>query len=382
MIKIIIPDETKFISDYCSTILPPLQVRINDLIVTIDYIQGKKKSLGTEKIKSIKALVKKLIDLANSGFNIASYSFNQNVFFNHLTAVVPNVNFSSLNLTQVKSLLLHLLEANNLEDLLKKQASGLKITNDSLLTQFGLGPNSKDVLKLAFNYEDHDKDISSKVRTLFKEKNLTHTCPYCNIEQTKYLVNSNNKTAHSFQLDHFFDKATHPLLCFSIFNLVPSGYNCNVTNKGSIHFTDDFHLNPYDEGFGDHVKFEAISLGNKKYSIQLNPNKPTSLPIHKKVLGDPKNKNDLTKGNANVFELRALYQDLENRVDRIVKKAVAYSTIHKKGISRFFTTEITTKEELKASWYENDFDYAYYENDFHKFEYSKFAKDIFEQYYT
>lgn len=94
-----------------------------------------------------------------------------------------------------------------------------------------------------------------------------NTCTYCNRIYTHTITDESGKVARP-ELDHWLDKAEHPLLSLSIYNLIPSCHICNSTIKHTVHFEYGKHVHPYDK---DGIKF---SFGYKcgtggKWEIKL-----------------------------------------------------------------------------------------------------------------
>jgi hypothetical protein len=81
--------------------------------------------------------------------------------------------------------------------------------------------------KINFNYmKDEYKKFSKKKKEydaydLAKSLNI-NTCLYCNINSIYTVINEENEKILRPEFDHFFDKATYPILSLSIYNLIPS----------------------------------------------------------------------------------------------------------------------------------------------------------------
>lgn len=99
--------------------------------------------------------------------------------------------------------------------------------------------------------------ISGNLRHRLMASLGVRTCPYCNRNYiTRYGVKGSKSTA---DLDHFYQKEQYPLFALSLFNFVPSCPVCNSRMK-NVHPADDT-MYPYEEGFGDDVKFELKYTG-------------------------------------------------------------------------------------------------------------------------
>jgi hypothetical protein len=121
-------------------------------------------------------------------------------------------------------------------------------------------------LKYIFNYEKFQSEITK----FFADNFDFRTCFYCNKD---FITNFDaDKKVSTFQLDHFFDKATYPYLALSFYNLIPSCYVCNAKVKGSENafehnpksklkkFSNETCIAPNDEKFDFHqkIKFKLL----------------------------------------------------------------------------------------------------------------------------
>lgn len=111
------------------------------------------------------------------------------------------------------------------------------IHNGNSLTPFG------EKIKTLYNYDNWFR--SNQERGIWFAKHFRiKTCPYCNSQYTLYITRKSGKGKAKFQFDHFFPKELYPYLSISMFNLIPSCYNCNH-NKSSTHFSLDQSYHPY-----------------------------------------------------------------------------------------------------------------------------------------
>lgn len=121
-------------------------------------------------------------------------------------------------------------------------------------------------LKYVFNYDKFQSDITK----FFTDNFDFRTCFYCNKD---FITNFDaDKKVSTFQLDHFFDKATYPYLALSFYNLIPSCYVCNAkvklsentfeyNSKSKIRrFKNETCISPNDKKFDFHqkVKFKLF----------------------------------------------------------------------------------------------------------------------------
>ncbi|MDF2453030.1 MAG: hypothetical protein K0S26_2534, partial [Bacteroidota bacterium] len=117
----------------------------------------------------------------------------------------------------------------------------------------------------AFNYGQFSRTYISEGWGAYEFTKLlgVKTCMYCNRNYTvtfdRSLNSSNVKGKIRPVLDHLFEKAKYPFFGISIYNLVPSCYECNSGLKGVIaNEAQEDHLNPYEDGFHDIFHFVDI----------------------------------------------------------------------------------------------------------------------------
>ncbi|MDT3401251.1 hypothetical protein [Mucilaginibacter terrae] len=203
---------------------------------------------------------------------------------------------------------------SKLRELLLCEPSELENKSDELYNEFGITTvEEKKIIKIVFNYKTQT-DITNAIKGFFQIKNIAPFCPYCNFHKTRYIRGTHGRGAEGFQLDHFFDKATHPLISFSVFNLVPCDWPCNGTNKLSTDFSDEYHLNPYTDGFNQTMVFKAkidpTELTVSKILFKINENFPSDR--YKQLTGnDPSVDVDTLHGNLNVFQFNSRYNDVD-----------------------------------------------------------------------
>lgn len=124
--------------------------------------------------------------------------------------------------------------------------------------------SSLSKLKYVFNYDKFQSDITK----FFTDNFDFRTCFYCNKD---FITNfDTDKKVSTFQLDHFYDKATYPYLALSFYNLIPSCYVCNAKVKLSANtfehdsnvgkFQNETCIAPNSQNFDFHqkVKFKLF----------------------------------------------------------------------------------------------------------------------------
>ena len=118
---------------------------------------------------------------------------------------------------------------------------------------------AKDRIKEIFKYEGNNQ--SKKITPFFTENFNFRTCFYCNKDFITNFKKEKNELVSTFQLDHFFDKATYPYLALSFYNLIPSCPTCNSSKvKGSANTFENNCIAPNSQDFDFHqkVKFKLL----------------------------------------------------------------------------------------------------------------------------
>lgn len=72
-------------------------------------------------------------------------------------------------------------------------------------------------------------------------------CPYCQQNMAITLYRDEKLQAIRPTLDHYYPKSLYPYLSLSLYNLVPSCFNCNSSLKGDTDFFLEPHLHPYED---------------------------------------------------------------------------------------------------------------------------------------
>jgi hypothetical protein len=225
------------------------------------------------------------------------------------------------------------------------------------------------VIQLATIF-DYDKFISSSKSTSYNLaiKLGRNTCTYCNRLYTNTVVkkdvkanNMNNRGRITRpQFDHWFAKSKYPLLGLSYYNLIPSCSVCNSSIKGDAVFDLATHAHPYltkEEDFKFSFNFKNVAENNVTI---------------KNVTG-PKIERLL-----NEFKINEVYNahsalELKDLLDLKYKYNENY-------INTLFNESFATLGVKKEEAYRLIFGVEHDEVDFHKRPFSKFKKDILEEF--
>ena len=213
-----------------------------------------------------------------------------------------------------------------------------------------------------------DTNGVSNAHYFFNELNI-RTCPYCNRHYTFTLDDGIVKVAPEY--DHFYDKAHHPLLAVSFYNLVPSCHSCNHAKGTRI-----VKINPYFSGFKR--KFELQDEQGERMPINEIIKQKNGGRIGFGKLGespDEKKREEDEQCNINTFGLKGLYEMHDDYINEIVEKTIAYSPSVKQALVDAFQDQAYSPQQV------DDFVWGKYLNvaQYEKRPLSKLTRDILEQ---
>lgn len=103
------------------------------------------------------------------------------------------------------------------------------------------------------------------------------TCLYCNRNYTNTVIKSNGEKLTRPQFDHYFDKASNPLLAVSFFNLIPSCSICNSSIKGTIKMNLNDYLHPYLDNKINDIRFTFKYTVETKTGLRVEVVSPDNL---------------------------------------------------------------------------------------------------------
>ncbi|MET4143114.1 hypothetical protein [Pedobacter sp. UYP1] len=389
MVKIQIEDQEKFEDSYLKELKDELFNMLNWLQTAISHLEGSAinmHSLDQKRVKNYTRHLTKVIDgeqfLIKKDYDAADYVTTVANFR------LRSVKLAAVNFTKLRKLLVSLLAQNGiwLNSLLICAPQDLIRAERYLAWKFQINdPFNKRVLELIFYKKSNPFwDI---VKNFYRNHLPLIACPYCNMVVIKPIA-STTKYAKTASLDHFFDESRHPILAFCLYNLVPSDTDCNSTNKNSTEFKHDYHLNPYEEGFGKHVRFKAIiDPPNTVRDIDLVLSLDISLEKIKRVLGDVPSYDDTHKhGNINVFQLKTLYSDkyYKDRADEAIEDIKnmngAMSSVRK--MIQLLPFDLKRSQKAYVRWYEKKLKTPFFEKNFQNQILSKLTRDLHDEFYA
>lgn len=395
MIKIEIPNKDQKKKEFFDLLKPLIKERAELMLLSLGHLNGGNVDVNEGNLIKYNFITRKIINKLTIGEDINKKEFAKPKYKNTINdclnkrkngSDLENVNFIGFS-----KFLFDLLNTNKnlLYEILVCEASDLKQTNDAIIAEYILsGEPNKFILSQIFNYELDA--IGDKIKFFFRKNNFVKFCPYCNITEVNFISTPNKTRIATFhQIDHFFDKSNHPMLACSFFNLVPSDSTCNgAGNKGSILFTDQYHLNPYIRGFNKDLVYYPLMRGNKVSEINIRINSARGTEIRQQMLGSSEEINEdklkdkkHEEGNVNVFTLNSKYRCRTSESQRVLESIMARDNgvgAIKNYLKKMKGLNITI---IYKKWYKVKMHTSFEPKEFNENAYSKFNRDIHDYYY-
>ena len=147
------------------------------------------------------------------------------------------------------------------------------------------------------------------------------TCPYCN---RQFIHSFEALRAERPELDHFYPKATYPMLCLSFYNLIPVCHSCN-----HVKLDDEVGVNPYRRAF--RRKFVIVDKnGNKVSKSRIYKLTEKEIKLQFEGRDADEEKNVAVLGLENVYNKHADY------VKELIDKSMAYDAHARKALVESF----------------------------------------------
>lgn len=213
---------------------------------------------------------------------------------------------------------------------------------ESLIQEHTNSNKFKEGLKKLFKYENK---FQTHITTFFKEKFDFRTCFYCNRNFITNYGTENGKIQSTFQLDHYYEKATYPYLALSFYNLIPCCSTCNTTVKNSEikKPKDDLYnkgcIAPNSDNFNfdKEVKFKTFI---KNENLEFSKVDEIELVL-KEDFGDN------YKEYLRIFRLNERYESHKNIVIELIQKRQKYPDSRIKELADLtHQTPQTVKEDI------------------------------------
>lgn len=372
--------------EYKDAITDLVALKVSILLKSLSHLNGDLIDFSKNDLTSFRAITKQIIAIVGDKYDIPD---KRDGYSTGIAGYLASANsLGNINLNGLINLCQNFLANNNqqLSELLICEAADLMNHSETILNNNNLNTAANiAVIKLAFDYEKYNENISFPIRRYFRERKFVKNCPYCNTEMASHNLNASGEIVKSCELDHFYDKARYPLLSYSLFNLVPSDHTCNTTNKGRVQFTDKYHMNPHLSGYVDQIRFVPVGLSTdyEVDRIELKISVDEGSDLYKKINGNNVPSLEQGKlGNLNVFKIRHKHLDEKHRV-RTILKILDTNNSYRKHLKKYLQslTGINMKDSYKK-WYERELNTCFNPLNFNDKAFSKLSRDIHDHYYS
>jgi len=216
-------------------------------------------------------------------------------------------------------------------------------------------------IQTLFNYDAFTKRNAPSKWGAYRLATLlnVNVCVYCNRQYT-HTYSSPEKRVRP-QFDHFLDKASHPYMAISLYNLIPCCSICNSSLKGTEKFTTKTHLHPYIEGVGERIRFSVrFKTDSLDYMKLWDGNSDVFDIVFKTSRKTPLNFQKRFIRTIRTFKIKELYQFHKDYTAELIVKSQVYNDArigsllvdfpqlfqNRDDVLRMITTNYTKVEDL------------------------------------
>lgn len=250
-----------------------------------------------------------------------------------------------------------------IDDILVGTPEQLIEINQRVNPYIKISENIRKCVEYVFNYEI----FIHKAKRRYDAYNLSQaldvsTCPYCNRNYTNTVIRDrDHKKITRPQFDHYFDKASNPLLAVSFFNLIPSCSVCNASIKGSQNINLENYLHPYIDNELDAIKF----------TYKFTPRTKSGLEVKVVTINGSKAHNTMS-----LFAIEEVYNSHTGELSDLLKIRQYFSDRYLNILaSNLLNGIITSRDELYRIVFNTEIDAT----DFINRPFSKFKHDILSE---
>lgn len=164
---------------------------------------------------------------------------------------------------------------DHLDDILIGKPAKLIEISDYLKPFIDHIPDFKKAIEYVFNYKIFISYAESRFDAYQLAESLdVRTCTYCNRNYTNTVIKDDGRKLTRPQFDHYFDKASHPILAVSFYNLIPSCSICNSSIKGTQKMTLNDYAHPYLDNILRDIRFTFKYSDKSKNGLKVKVETP------------------------------------------------------------------------------------------------------------
>lgn len=213
--------------------------------------------------------------------------------------------------------------------------------------------NFRDALLYIFGYEERFRENVNRGIWLAKMLNIK-SCPYCNAQYTILIQDHNKKSIAKFQFDHFFPKNEYPYLSISLYNLVPSCANCNIT-KSNKPLSLSNHYHPYFNDFAFKSEF-YLKYDPEPSKLVFNEIKKQNLEVIFRPKPKYPDKDELIKKHDELYDITGIYNRHQDVAEDLLTSAILYKSAkkHYQSIEGLFLSNDLFKRYLIGTYSDSE----------------------------
>ena len=252
--------------------------------------------------------------------------------------------------------------SDKLDDILIGKPGELLKVNEDLLPYIRSSSEVKKAIKYVFHYDTFTTKATSRYDAYQLAESLDiRTCPYCNRNYTSTVKTKKGKKLTRPQFDHYFDKATYPLLALSFYNLIPCCSICNTGIKKTTSMSLEEHLHPYLDDEIEEIRFTYYYSNDTESGYRL------------KVSAD---NSDKARNTIRDFALEEIYNAHAGELEDLIRTKQYFSDRYLSILRSSLLKDVeTTKEDLYRIVFGTEYD----TNRFVNRPFSKFKSDILKE---
>lgn len=249
----------------------------------------------------------------------------------------------------------------NIDDILIGTPQRLIDINDKINPLINTSADIRKGVEYVFNYESFTKKQTKYDAYRLSEFLDINTCTYCNRNYTNTVIRNNGEKLTRPQFDHYFDKASNPLLAISFFNMIPSCSICNSSIKGTHKMNLHHYLHPYIDNKIDEIRFTYKYSQDTKSGLKV-----------KVITPDPSK----SKNTIETFAIEQVYNSHTSELLDLLKTRQYFSDKYLSILSsNLLKNVVVSKEDI----YRIVFGTEYNSINFVNRPFSKFKSDILKE---